>query len=80
MSNQMSGGRGLQRDAGRGFSGRGSRSPRSSDLTPKYSAIKMIDHDPGEGKPVFWGGAASSWVVAKPYMISRAKKAGIWNY
>jgi hypothetical protein len=65
--------------AGRGGrTGRGDT--RTFDQSARFSAIKVIDRDPGEGKPVFYGGAASAWVMARPYLIARAKKAGVWNY
>jgi hypothetical protein len=72
------GGREIQ--DGRGRSGRFGPQ-RGSTGAPRYqNVVKIIDRDPGEGVPIWMGGASSSWVMAKPYLINRAKEAGVWSY
>jgi hypothetical protein len=45
-----------------------------------FNPVKLIRKDPGDGQPIFSGGAASMFVVAKPLMETRAKKAGVIDF
>jgi hypothetical protein len=42
--------------------------------------VKLIRKDPGDGQPIFSGSAASTFVVAKPLMETRATKAGVIDF
>jgi hypothetical protein len=45
-----------------------------------FNPLRLLRKDPGEGQPIFVGGAASMFVVAKSLMVTRAKKAGVYDY
>jgi hypothetical protein len=49
-------------------------------LRPSFSAIKLMDRDPGKSHLIWMGGAASAWVMSKPYLRGRAKEAGVYSY
>jgi hypothetical protein len=39
-----------------------------------------MDRCPPEGQPIWVGGAASSFIMAKPYIKQRAKEEGVYSY
>jgi hypothetical protein len=63
---------------GRGPAGRFGQ--RSGSFRPSFSAIKLMDRDPGMGHPIWMGGAASLLIMARPFLRARAKAAGLYSY
>jgi hypothetical protein len=57
--------------------GRGRASGRSS---PGFVSMRLLEKDPGPDQPIWYGGAASSFVIARKFMETRAKDEGVWEF
>jgi hypothetical protein len=69
---------------GRESSGRGGRDGvrgrASGRSTPGYISMKLMEKDPGADQPIWYGGAASAFVIAAKFMETRAKDEGVWEF
>jgi hypothetical protein len=42
--------------------------------------MKLMEKDPGADQPIWFGGAASAFVIAAKFMETRAKDEGVWEF
>jgi hypothetical protein len=57
------------RDGGRGRAG--------GRNTYGYVNMRLLEKDPGQDQPIWLGGAASNFVVARKFMETRAKASAV---